>query len=56
MAVAPGGVPVLALHMGGTKYEVVRADVAAQVFTPLFQRDGARVVCLAVGPKLPWKD
>jgi hypothetical protein len=56
VAVAPAGVPVIALHMGGTKYDVVRADVAAGEFQPLFQRDGARVVCLAVGPKLPWKD
>lgn len=56
VAVAPGGVPVLALHMGDTKYEIVRLDVAGKEFKPLFQRDGARVVCLTVGPKLAWKD
>jgi DNA-binding beta-propeller fold protein YncE len=56
VAVAPGGVPVVALHVGGTKYEVARADVAAGEFQPLFQRDGDRVVCLAVGPRLPWKN
>jgi hypothetical protein len=52
----PGGAAVLALHLGGNRYEVVEADLDRRGFKTLFGWDKSRVVCLAIGPKLAWKD
>jgi hypothetical protein len=56
MAFGPGGNPVVALHLGGNKFEVVQADLDRKEFRTLFVWDQSRVVSLAVGPKLLWKD
>jgi hypothetical protein len=55
LAFGPAGEPILALHLGGTKYEVVRADVTEGAKKTLFAWDKSRVVSLAVGPRQAWK-
>jgi hypothetical protein len=52
----PGGSPVVALHLGGNRFEVVEADLKRKGFRTLFAWSESRVVTLAVGPRLPWKD
>jgi hypothetical protein len=55
IAMAPEGVPILALQAGATKFEIVQADVVKKEFKVLFRHETSRVVSLAVGPKLDWK-
>jgi hypothetical protein len=56
LAFGPGGAPILALHLGGNRFEVVQADLDRKTFRTLFEWDKSRVVSLAIGPKLNWKD
>lgn len=56
VALGPGGTPTLALHLGGNRYEVVEADLDRKGFKTLFGWGKSRVVCLAIGPKMAWKD
>jgi hypothetical protein len=50
------GTLIMALHLGQTNYDVVLADFKAQTFRPLFSWNRIRVVSLAVGPKMIWKE
>jgi len=56
LAFGQGGAPIVALHLGGNKFEVVRANLERKEFETLFQWSESRVVSITVGPKLPWKD
>jgi hypothetical protein len=56
LSYGPGGSPVVALHLGGNQYEVVQVDLEKKGFRTLFTWDSDRLVCLTIGPKLPWKD
>jgi DNA-binding beta-propeller fold protein YncE len=56
LAFTPGGTPVLALHLGGNRFEVMTADVEAKEFKPLFAWGQSRVTSLAVGRRAAWKD
>jgi hypothetical protein len=55
LAAGPGGAFVIALHLGGTRYEVAQADLEKREFRTLFAWDKSRVVSLAVGPRMTWK-
>jgi hypothetical protein len=56
VAFGADGSLVMALHVGQTNYEVVLADLGAKAFRPLFAWNKSRIVSLAVGPKLSWRE
>jgi hypothetical protein len=56
LSYGPGGTPVVGLHLGGNQYEVVQVDQEKKGFRTLFTWNSDRLVCLTVGPKMPWAD
>jgi DNA-binding beta-propeller fold protein YncE len=55
VAFGPDGTLVIALHVDGTNYDVVLADLKAKTFHLLFSWNQSRVVSVAVGRKTTWK-
>ena len=45
---------LVAAFIAATGVEIAQADIAAKTFRTLFHWQGERLVCLAVGTKLPW--
>ena len=56
VALGPGGVPIVALQLGANRYEVVQADRDRAGFKTLFTWEKSKVVSLAIGPKMAWKE
>jgi hypothetical protein len=54
LAYGADGSLVMALHLGGTDYDIVQVDLSKKTFRSLFVWKGERVVSLTVAKKMAW--